>query len=66
MALLPPFFVDCVVALGQSDGAGGKHWGASGFIYGKFRGQDEQKRDGFQLYLVTNRHVDLLGVFRTS
>jgi S1-C subfamily serine protease len=57
MALLPPFFLDCVVAIGSDDEQGKKQWVASGFLYGEFleRISDTEKR--FRVYLVTNRHV---------
>ncbi len=55
MALLPPFFLDCVVAIG-SRGQRGVRWSASGFLYGHFvSSEGEQSRYG--VYLVTNRHV---------
>src|SRR3989442_15973760 len=55
MALIPPFFVDCVVAIGIGDGDGKRDWVASGFLYGYLTGGADQK--GYRVYLVTNRHV---------
>jgi S1-C subfamily serine protease len=57
MALLPPFFLDCVVAIGSADEQGKKQWVASGFLYGEFveKVSDTEKR--YRVYLVTNRHV---------
>ncbi|MCX7840103.1 MAG: serine protease, partial [Anaerolineae bacterium] len=57
MALIPPFFSDCVVAIGTDDDAGKRQWVASGFLYGvpKTRARE------YDVYLVTNRHV-LLGL----
>lgn len=56
MALIPPFFLDCVVALGNDDQEGSRQWTASGFLYGHLL---KSKRDTneYNLYLVTNRHV---------
>jgi hypothetical protein len=35
MALLVPFFLDCVVALGATDAAGNTGWLGTGFFYGR-------------------------------
>jgi S1-C subfamily serine protease len=57
MALLPPFFLDSVVALGIRPKAGSPaQWSASGFLYGQFVKQEGDQK-GYRLYLVTNRHV---------
>lgn len=58
MALIPPFFADCVVAIGTDDDTGERRWIASGFLYGV--PVNTPARD-YQVYLVTNRHV-LLGL----
>jgi S1-C subfamily serine protease len=55
MALIPPFFVDCVVAIGIGDAEGKRTWVASGFLYGYLIGGADKK--GYRVYLVTNRHV---------
>jgi hypothetical protein len=55
MALIPPFYLDCVVAIGTTDAAGNHRWVASGFLYG-VRLPDGEPRT-HQVYLVTNRHV---------
>lgn len=54
MALIPPFFSDCVVAIGMDDDTGKRHWIASGFLYGV---STETRARDYQVYLVTNRHV---------
>ncbi len=54
MALIPPFFSDCVVAIGTDDDAGERHWIASGFLYGVPMATHARE---YQVYLVTNRHV---------
>ena len=63
MALIPPFFLDCVVAIGiqqkQADGQLKKSWIGTGFIFGKHvktHGDDNEKKD-YTVYLVTNKHV---------
>ncbi len=54
MALIPPFFTDCVVAIGTDDAEGERRWIASGFLYGV---PTDQRARAYQVYLVTNRHV---------
>ena len=54
MALIPPFFADCVVAIGTNDTKGNRYWIASGFFYGV---PTSQRTRAEQVYLVTNRHV---------
>lgn len=34
LALIPPIFLDCAVALGVADSRGNAQWVASGFLYG--------------------------------
>ncbi len=64
MALIPPFFMDCVVAIGidkekndnKVDDTNHKQWIATGFLYGHYIGDyDNQPR--YRVFLVTNRHV---------
>ena len=57
MALIPPFFLDCVVAVGFPDEDGGKKWSASGFLYGKLVEEGSAKEKTYEIFLVTNRHV---------
>ena len=52
MALIPPPFLDCVVAIGFGDEAGPHTYVATGFLYGR-HAQDNE----YNVYLVTNRHV---------
>lgn len=58
MALIPPFFLDCVVAIGFPGTKGAVQYQATGFLMGRDLGTTDQ--DGKKLYhvfLVTNRHV---------
>lgn len=55
MALIPPFFLDCVVAIGSRRGDN-VQWSASGFLYGHFV-STEGDQSRFAIYLITNRHV---------
>src|SRR6266704_1733881 len=56
MALIPPFSIDCVVALGVEAGDGTTSWIASGFLYLNVASRDGDQATG-RAYLVTNRHV---------
>jgi S1-C subfamily serine protease len=55
MALIPSFYLDCVVAIGTTDEEGNHHWIASGFLYGVRLPENEPRT--YQVFLVTNRHV---------
>jgi S1-C subfamily serine protease len=55
MALVPPFFLDCIVAIGLITDTG-TQWNASGFLYGEFLETSGDKKR-YEIYLVTNRHV---------
>jgi hypothetical protein len=57
MALIPPFFTDCVVAIGTDDAEGERRWIASGFLYGEPLFDDARRVTDYRVYLVTNRHV---------
>ncbi|MCC6438931.1 MAG: trypsin-like peptidase domain-containing protein [Acidimicrobiales bacterium] len=58
MALFPPHWLDCVVALGEPDAAhdDGVHWMATGFFYVHVTRRDGDHVTG-KAYLVTARHV---------
>ena len=59
MALIPPFFLDCVVAIGLIASDGNlKQWTASGFLYGEMvREGSKVEENEYRIFLVTNRHV---------
>jgi len=57
MALIPPFFFDCVVAIGQLKPDGSKHWIGTGFLFGKFLQMNAENQKQYNIYLVTNKHV---------
>lgn len=53
MALIPPFFIDAVVAIGyENQKQDNIFWGASGFFY-----LYPLKKDKGRVYLITNKHV---------
>ena len=70
-ALIPPSYLDCVVAIGRDvpfmvngapvieNGAVKLQWGpiASGFLYGAPTGEKSDKGKLYRVFLVTNRHV---------
>ncbi|WP_099240677.1 S1 family peptidase [Synechococcus sp. BDU 130192] len=55
MALIPPFFLDCVVAIGIQ-GQSNTNWIGTGFIVGK-PFNDAQGNKLYHTFLVTNKHV---------
>lgn len=58
MALIPPFFLNTVVALGLQSEDGSIVYNATGFLYGRPTGQtNESGRKTYNVFLVTNRHV---------
>ncbi len=58
MALIPPFFLDCVVAVGFRDAAGSIDFGATGFLYARAKSLEPPEEERlYSFYLVTNRHV---------
>lgn len=52
MALIPPFYLDCVVAIGNNQN-GMINWIATGFMFG-YR---ENETQNYSYYLVSNKHV---------
>jgi len=58
MALLPPGFLDCVVAIGSDDGgpSGSPRWIGTGFLVGR-PDTTESGSVRYRVFLVTNKHV---------
>lgn len=56
MGLIPPFYFDCVVAIGSIDSENKLNWMASGFLYGHHTPTKEAP-NRYTIFLVTNRHV---------
>ena len=56
MALIPPFFFNTVVALGEQSSDGKMSSYATGFLYGHPAGLKDGRMQ-YQVFLVTNRHV---------
>lgn len=57
MALIPPFFLDCIVAVGFPSETGEPRYAATGFLYGQFMEQASPDKKTYQVFFVTNRHV---------
>lgn len=54
MAIIPPFFMDAVVALGIELPDKRKHWVGTGFLVGRKEDYDLTQST---IYIITNRHV---------
>ena len=58
MALLPPWSLDAVVAVGVDDTPNKRRWIGTGFLYGLWQEpNDEGQGRGYRTYIVTNAHV---------
>ena len=58
MALLPPYFLDTVVAIGVGDNPEERRWIGTGFIVGKAVDLQVKEEDRmYHTWLVTNKHV---------
>ena len=57
MALIPPQYMDCVVAIGVKHSDGKTAWGASGFFYGHKTSGPRARRKKYFVFLITNHHV---------
>ena len=56
MALIPPMYIDCVVAIGTVVNETTK-WIGTGFLYGNLEEKTPNSISNYSVYLVTNRHV---------
>lgn len=54
MAIIPPFFMDAVVALGVEFPDKTKHWIGTGFLVGR---KELENPDKSTVYVITNKHV---------
>jgi len=57
MALLPPFFLDTVVAIGVGDDPAKRSWIGTGFLYGVLDEKSDREKKAYFVFLVTNKHV---------
>lgn len=54
MAIIPPFFMDAVVALGVELPGNKKYWVGTGFLVGR---KEEKTSNRSTVYIITNKHV---------
>lgn len=57
MALLPPFMLDAVTAIGVGDDDSKRRWVGTGFLYGQFDKNVDETTKSYNVFLVTNKHV---------
>ena len=57
MALLPPFYLDAVVALGVGNDPATRSWIGTGFLYGVWDQGSSGEDKGYYVFLVTCKHV---------
>jgi len=58
MALLPPFYLDTVMALGVGSDPSKRRWVGTGFLFGNLVAPVPDEKDKrFRLWLITNKHV---------
>ena len=57
MTLLPPFFLDAVVAIGVGDDPNERVWIGTGFLYGTLDKKSDPDNRKYAVFLVTNAHV---------
>jgi S1-C subfamily serine protease len=59
MSLIPPGFLNCVVAIGTKDSSDEMIWIGTGFLYGKYfqRIDIDEENNQYHIFLITNKHV---------
>lgn len=57
MALIPPGFLDCVLAIGLLAADGSPQWVGAGFLYGELTPNPVTGEKVYRTYVVTNRHI---------
>lgn len=57
MALLPPFYLDAVIALGVGDDSTTRRWIGTGFLYGTPVPEAQTEKKSYRVFLITNKHV---------
>lgn len=56
MALIPSFFLDCVVAIGTLNDNNETVWIGTGFLYGQLESLPQEEKK-YRTFFVTNKHV---------
>ena len=57
MALIPPFYFNCVVALGKRESDGEINWIGTGTLVGRLFQEKHLGNNRYHIFIVTNRHV---------
>lgn len=57
MAIIPQQYKDATTIIGVKDMNGKPVWVATGFMVGRFEGNDSQGNERYSIYLITNKHV---------
>lgn len=57
MALIPPFFLNCVVAIGVMSDNQSMSWIGTGFLYGRFLEINDEGINNYNVFLISNKHV---------
>ena len=57
MALIPPFYFNCVVALGKRESKGKINWIGTGTLIGRFFKKTSLNVNHYHIFIVTNKHV---------
>ena len=57
MALIPPHYLDAVVAIGVGDDPEERKWIGTGFLYGLLSGVHAGGQNRYFICLTTNAHV---------
>lgn len=57
MALIPPYYFDCVVAIGKKNQDGTTFWIGTGFLFGNYALTEQTGEKKYNLFFVTNKHV---------
>jgi len=58
MPLLPPNYLDCVVAIGAGADPQKRKWIGTGFLYGLYANEDDKQGNRlYTVFLISNKHV---------
>lgn len=57
MAIIPQHYKDATTIIGVKNKNGETIWVATGFMVGRFEGNDSQGKEKYSVYLITNKHV---------
>ena len=57
MALIPPFYFNCVVALGKRESSSEINWIGTGTLVGRLFKETPLSINHYHIFIVTNRHV---------